>query len=115
MGAVFDRNTVSSKQRVTEALFTSSTEKPRPVSLATRLQVAGVLIGASLIDRWTAVTLGTKLKVNLVTNGIAPEIMPCGNNGRAVPTRWASKAFHMVLYREALTAASLKTVGPHGT
>ena len=76
MYAVFDRNTVRCKQRITEALFTSSTEKSCPVPLATSVQVTAVFIKAALIDRWTAVTLGTKLKVNLVANGIAPKVMP---------------------------------------
>ena len=115
MSAVFDRNTVRCKQRVTEALFTFSTKKPCPVSLAARAQVAAVMISTPLIGRWTAVTLGTKLKVNLVVNGIAPEVIPCRKSRRAVSARWASKAFHVVFDREALTAASLKTVSPHGT
>ena len=59
--------------------------------------------------------MGTKLKVNLVANGIAPNVMPRRKNRRAVPARWASKAFHVVFDFEALAAASLKTVGPHGT
>lgn len=82
------------------------------------MQVTAVLIKAALIDRWTAVTLGTKLKVNLVANGIAPEVMPRERTDVQFPRAgqtWASKAFHVVFDCEALTAASLKTVGPHGT
>ena len=115
MGTVFDRETVSCKQCLAEILFTLSTEDPCSVSLATRMQVGPVVIRATLIGSWTAVSLGAELKVDFVADGISPEVMPCRQRRRAIPTLWANKALDVVLYGEAFTAISVDTVGFYGT
>ena len=115
MGTVFDRKAFRCEQSVTKTLFTSSAEKPRSVSLATRMQVAAVIIKTSCITDWTAVALGTKFKVNLITHGISPKVMPCSKRRGAIPARRACEAFDVVLKHKAFSAPSDDAVSSYGT
>ena len=114
MGAVFAWETVSCKQCLAEIFFTISTQDPSSVSLATRMQVGPVVIWAALIGSWTAVTLRTELKVNLVAHRVSPEVLSCRQRRRAIATRWARKALDVARYVEAFTSVSVDTVGSNG-